>query len=199
MKKNPMPKLKTFHLFFLFFFTVIYQVYSQDQGINFYQNILNEITAQKGTLTGKIYRDVNGNGTEDVGEPGIENVSVIFVDSNGNGQTVQSDANGNWTEEVIAGNTLILIDNTSLPSGALLTEGTEPSTINVISGGIVNAEKLGYAFVGDISGHVYYDVNGNGIQNGLEADMANVEIIIEDDYGNSQSIFTDANGDWSIQ
>ncbi|WP_373420721.1 SdrD B-like domain-containing protein [Nonlabens tegetincola] len=32
-----------------------------------------------GTVTGVVYNDVNGNGTQDAGEPGIENVEVTIT------------------------------------------------------------------------------------------------------------------------
>ncbi|WP_105017668.1 SdrD B-like domain-containing protein [Nonlabens tegetincola] len=55
-----------------------------------------------GTVTGVVYNDVNGNGTQDAGEPGIENVEVTITDSAGQAVTVQTDATGTYTAQVAA-------------------------------------------------------------------------------------------------
>ncbi len=48
-----------------------------------------------------------------------------------------------------------------------------------------------------MSGHLYIDTNGNSTQDGSEPDLANVDVLITDSNGATQTVTTDANGDWS--
>ncbi|WP_105017666.1 SdrD B-like domain-containing protein [Nonlabens tegetincola] len=66
-----------------------------------------------------VYNDVNGNGTQDAGEPGIENVEVTITDSAGQAVTVQTDATGTYTAQVAApGTASVDIDDADLPVGS---------------------------------------------------------------------------------
>ncbi|SHE47821.1 C-terminal domain of CHU protein family protein [Psychroflexus salarius] len=158
-----------------------------------------EPMAETGQLTGRVYADTNGNGTQDAGEPGIQNVDVLIINSNNNGQTVQTDANGDWIADVIPGSALVFIDTTDLPVGFFQTEGVDPSVTTVVANTLVDTGKDGYTFVGQISGSLYSDVNGSGFQNAGEPNLPNVDVIIEDQFGNIQTVETDANGEWSAQ
>jgi len=149
-----------------------------------------------GTLEGLVYADFNANGTRDAGEPGLENVRVIIVNSLGNGQTAPTNADGIWTAEVIEGNATLIMDISSLPPGFVQTEGTDPSTELVIADTTVQAQTKGFAFEGDASGHLYFDVNGNGIQDLPEPDMPDVDVVVTDQYGNTQTVATNLDGDW---
>ena len=46
-------------------------------------------------VSGHLYIDTNGNGTQDPGEPNLANVDVVITDVNGGTQTVATDASGN--------------------------------------------------------------------------------------------------------
>ena len=90
---------------------------------------------ETGTVTGVIYEDTNGNGVKDTEEDGIPNVEVVITDSNGDSQTVTTDSNGEYTAVVPPGVTVIDIDETTLPPDAERTEGTDPTSVDVPSGG----------------------------------------------------------------
>ena len=167
--------------------------------ISFLPNPFDELMQQlnaSGTVEGLVYADFNGNGTQDAGEPGLENIRIIVVNSNGNGQTTLTDVDGIWSALVVEGNTNIILDLTSLPAGFRQTEGTDPSNVLVIENDTVQAETKGYTFEGDASGHLYFDENGNGTQDTTELDMPNVDVLVTDPYGNSQTVTTDTAGDW---
>ncbi|WP_298956574.1 SdrD B-like domain-containing protein, partial [uncultured Nonlabens sp.] len=75
------------------------------------------------------------------GEPGISGVEVLITDEDGNPQTVITDANGTYTATVVAaGDATVDIDETTLPTGAVQTEGTDPTTVIVASGTTVVEE-----------------------------------------------------------
>ncbi|PQJ20981.1 hypothetical protein BST94_04815 [Nonlabens xylanidelens] len=148
-----------------------------------------------GTIEGLVYDDVNGNGTQDAGEPGLSGVDVLITDEDGNAQTVTTDANGAYTAIVVAaGDATVDIDETTLPTGAVQTEGTDPTTVTVVSGTTVPEEENGFNTPGTIEGLVYDDVNGNGTQDAGEPGLSGVDVLITDEDGNAQTVTTDANG-----
>ena len=98
-----------------------------------------------GTVTGVVFEDTNGNGTKDPGEDGIPNVEVVITDSNGNPQTVTTDSNGEYSASVPPGPTVIDVDETTLPPDAEQTAGTDPTSVDVPSGGSVS-DADGYQF-----------------------------------------------------
>jgi uncharacterized repeat protein (TIGR01451 family) len=88
-----------------------------------------------GTVSGHVYEDTNGNGVQDAGEPDLAGVQVEITDSAGNTQTVTTDANGDYSATVPAGDTTIDIVDATLPAGVTQTEGTDTTTVTVPSGG----------------------------------------------------------------
>ena len=151
-----------------------------------------------GTVSGTIYDDVNGNGVQDPGEPGLSGVTVVITDSLGNIVTVVTDANGNYTAVVSApGNATVDIDEATLPVGAIQTQGTDPTVVTVVSGIDTFEENNGYNTPATVTGHLYEDLNGNGVQDPGEPDLAGVTVVITDSDGNIQTVITDNNGDYT--
>ena len=173
---------------------------ASDDGIDNDGNIEDDITETilpVGTITGTVYNDLNGNGIQDAGEPGIPGVDIEVTDALGNTQTVTTDANGDYTAEVIAGTATVDIDETSLPVDSVQTGGTDPTDVNVTAGGTFFEENNGYNVPGTVEGHIYDDLNGNGVQDPGEPDLAGVDVVITDENGNTQTVTTDANGNYS--
>ena len=88
-------------------------------------------------ISGVVYEDTNGNGSQDAGEPGLQGVTVTVVDSLGGTQTLGTDADGNYGANVPAGDVNITIDENTLPGGSTQTEGTNPTTITAVVGSTV--------------------------------------------------------------
>jgi gliding motility-associated-like protein len=186
-----------FLLFFLFVFDFTYSQQKQPPSIFSIDAIIlgnNSIFATT-TVSGRIYRDANNNGTQDPFENGIPNVDVLIFGVTIS-QAVSTDANGDWIAVIDPGPTTIAIDNTDLPPGYIQTEGTNPQTINAVANVDNFTDNDGFYFEGQINGHLYFDVNGNGSQDSGEPDMPNVTINITDTFGQVTSVSTDANGDW---
>ena len=154
-----------------------------------------------GELNGQLYYDVDGSGTQDATEDGISNVDIQIEDAFGNSQTIETDANGDWSIQVPEGNVTSTIDTTDVdfPTGATQTEGTNPTTKTIEIDKTSNEVDDGFFESGQLSGRLYSDINGNGKQDAGESGIANVDVQIDDALGNSQTIETNANGDWSIQ
>jgi hypothetical protein len=88
-----------------------------------------------GKVSGIVFFDVNGNGKQDDGEPGIPNVDVVITDSTGDVITLTTDGTGMYMAEVPIGSTVINIDEATLPPGSEQTAGTDPTTVVVPEGG----------------------------------------------------------------
>ena len=166
-----------------------------DAGIT---NDVHDGFAQNGTVTGKLYFDENGNGIFDTGDTGIPNVDVVVTDANGS-QTVFTDANGDYVATVRAGSVTTNIDETDpdFPAG-IRTENTDATAVIVTAGNTIPSGNDGIDPRGTISGHLYVDTNGNGVQDGVEPDLSNVDVIITDSNG-TQTVSTDGSGNYTAQ
>ncbi|RYD67321.1 MAG: DUF11 domain-containing protein, partial [Verrucomicrobiaceae bacterium] len=154
---------------------------------------------QAAVVTGHLYRDVNGNGAKDPGEPNLAGVNVFVADSNNVTRTVVTDADGNWTASVPPGQTLIDIDESDpqFPSGAIQTQGVALTIVTATTLNPVDAGPAGFFVPAVITGHLYLDLNGNGNQDFVVHDLANVSIIVTDSNNVTQIVVTDSSGNWS--
>ncbi|PKG42772.1 calcium-binding protein, partial [Psychroflexus sp. MES1-P1E] len=154
---------------------------------------------ESGTLTGHLYFDENGNGAQEPSEADMPNVDVEITDVFGVVTTLVTDANGDWSLVLPKGDATSNIDKTDpdFPTGAAQTEGTDPTTTTIVTGQTLN-EIDGFYETGTLTGHLYFDENGNGAQEPSEADMPNVDVEITDVFGVVTTLVTDANGDWSL-
>ena len=152
-----------------------------------------------GTISGTVYEDTNGNGTQDAGELGIPGVDIIIIDGNGIVQTVTTDVNGDWIATVPTGSTSVDVDESTLPVGVgvLTTVGSDPETVVAIAG--VNTPTINDGYdepMGTVSGTVFEDTNGNGVQDAGELGIAGVDVIVVGSDGVIQIVVTDLDGNW---
>jgi len=151
-----------------------------------------------GSVSGHLYIDTNGNGTQDAGEPDLAGVDVEVTDSNGATQIVQTDANGDWEATVPPGSTVadILEGDPEYPDGYTQIEGSDPTTVTAVGGQDVFTDNDGFYQSGTVSGHLFIDTNGNGVQEAGEINLVGVDVIITDVLDVQQTVTSDANGDW---
>jgi uncharacterized protein (DUF2141 family) len=69
--------------------------------------------------------------------------------------------------------------------------------VTVNGGQTTDAGQDGYQTGGTVSGHLFLDSNGNGIQDGGEADLANIDVVLTDQFGGTYTVASDNNGNWS--
>jgi uncharacterized repeat protein (TIGR01451 family) len=114
-----------------------------------------------GTVTGRVYIDTNGNGTQDIGELGVANLDIVITDVNNSTQTVVTDSNGNWTASVATGVATIDVSNSDpqYPTGYTQTEGTDPNNVTVLPSQSVNGGTDGFFLPGTISGITQVDTD----------------------------------------
>lgn len=153
-----------------------------------------------GGVTGTIFLDSNGNGTQDPGEPGLPGVLVTITPASGPAITVVTGSNGVYTAPVVPiGSATIDVVNSTLPPGVTQTAGTDPGTLNVLAGTINNAGADGYqppapTGTGAVAGLVFFDLNNDGIQNPGESGIPGVSVTITAANGATVVVVTDANG-----
>lgn len=185
--------------------------------------------APQGVIGDRIYTDTNGNGVQDAGEPGIAGIDVqICGDLDDNNATINTcrvettDADGDYLfgDSLQADGTTANAADTPLAA----SDGAEVYTITVLNppagqlnsqdpdGGLANFSQLslaatggnldqdfGYFQSGTITGHLYIDSNGDGVQQAGEPDLVGVDVVITDANGNLQTVTSDGNGDYSAQ
>jgi hypothetical protein len=145
-----------------------------------------------------VFEDVNGNGDQDPGEPGIEDVDVAIFDSSGGSQTVTTDENGMYMAVVPSGPAVVDIDEDTLPPGATQTAGEDPTRLVVPPGGSATDED-GFQVLGEVEGVVFEDTNGNGEQDANEPGIEDVDVVITDSSGETLTLTTDENGEYSAE
>ncbi|MGC8960620.1 MAG: SdrD B-like domain-containing protein [Chloroflexia bacterium] len=140
-----------------------------------------------------VWQDTDGDGNQDAGEPGIPNVRVwlyAWVDENGNGyydsgdtlsstplMTDTTDADGLYLfSGLAAGNYVVRVDTSTLPAGFTQTGDPDWTTVcqgaqcDSASGAALRAGQIdlsrdfGYRPEGVIGDYIWFDSDGDGVQ-----------------------------------
>ncbi len=169
----------------------------------------------KATIGDKVWNDVNGNGVQDAGEPGVAGVTVTLYAGDGTTVigTTTTDGAGNYIfTNLDAGNYVVGFSN--LPAGFAFTTqnaGTDPTKdsnpntgtgktapITLAAGEInltIDAGIKGATVKSALGDRVWYDVNSNGIQDAGENGAAGVSVTLYNAAGTAiATTVTDANG-----
>ncbi|MEX0811851.1 MAG: SdrD B-like domain-containing protein [Chitinophagales bacterium] len=159
-----------------------------------------------GSINGHVFEDLNGNGIKDAGEAGLAGVRVslapggLFTYSDQNGDySIGVGTFGNFNVEINAptryycSGSVLLPDSISFPVGN--NHSVDISVANPDSSGLDFGLIRPQSPCGTISGHVFDDLNGNGVQDAGEPGLAGMNIILS----NGQQTQTDANGDYSVE
>ena len=168
---------------------------------------------QPAALGDFVWKDLNGNGIQDAGEPGIANVTVNLLGPTGSSvlATTTTDSNGlyHFTNLVPGTYRVEFVQpsgysfspatqgsDTAKDSNADTTSGITTTSFTLASGDnntTVDAGLYQPAALGDF---VWKDLNGNGIQDAGEPGIANVTVNLLGPTGSSvlATTTTDANG-----
>ncbi len=187
-----------------------------DLGQDFgYQN-----NAPSGQVGDRIYSDLNGNGIQEAGEPGINGIEVEICgdidNNNATPNTCITDTTSGDGDYLFTGlpatdaGEVYTVRVLTPPAGQINSDDPDGNLPNfsqlTLAAGAGNlAQDFGYFLPAQINGHIYLDTdgggavlatNGDGVQQANEPDLANIDVIITDANGNQQTVFTDSNGNY---
>ena len=159
------------------------------------------------TIGDTVWNDLNGNGIQDDGEPGIPGVTVTLLDSNSEpitDMTATTEANGQYQFNVDAGTYSVQINSSNFDSGGALagyvsTTGGDSQTNTVTTDNVLTYD-FGYNPPATIGDFVWNDINGNGIQDSGEPGLPDVSVTLLGSDGTTvvTSTTTDASGNYSF-
>ncbi len=163
----------------------------------------NNTATQTGIAEGVVFQDENDNGVVDPGE-GIAGIDVVVTDSAGTAITVTTDADGNWSTPVLAGDVSVNVDENDpdMPAGLTQTVGDDSTALSVPADG-VGTTLDGYrndnntaTQTGTVEGVVFQDENSNGVVDPGEG-IVGIDVVVTDSAGTAITVITDADGNWS--
>jgi SdrD B-like domain/PKD domain len=165
-----------------------------------------------GSIGDFVWNDLNGNGVQDAGEPGISGVTVNLLNSAGTViATTTTNATGGYSFLNLAPGTYGVTFTTPVgytPTGSNLggNDATDSDPIGgTVAGIVIGAGQTnttidaGFRGSGVIGNFVWNDANGNGIQDPGETGIQGVVVTLRDAAGNVvATTSTDANGAYSF-
>ena len=127
-----------------------------------------------------VFRDDDGDGVQDAGEPGFSNIGVQFSD----GVSGVTEGNGVFTRSQYPGDFIVDVDedDSNLPTGAV---PTTPTSQNVDLAGCETEDVyFGFQVPGMIRAYTFQDDNGNGSWDSGEDEIRYVRVDLSNgDYG----------------
>ncbi len=160
------------------------------------------------SIGNSVWLDQNGDGAKGGSEPVLAGVKV-FIDRNGNGTRDANEPFGSTNSSglylisgLIPASYQVVVETATLPAGLNNTgdpDATKDGKTTVVLAAAQNLTTINFGYQGNaiVIGHLYTDTNGNGTQNSGEPDLANVDVIITDSLGFTQTVSTDSNGNWT--
>jgi len=150
-----------------------------------------DLVAPGATIGDRVWLDIDGDGVQDVGEPGLANVVVDLVDSsNMLIATPTTDGDGNYLFDHVRPETYTVeVDASTLPAGLAASPGNNSGVSDPIV--ITDEEEIldadfgytaapGTALVGD---YIWSDADADGVQDPGEPGLTGVELNLLDDNG----------------
>lgn len=140
-----------------------------------------------------IWWDLDGDSSQQSGEPALAGIDVTLTFAGvdgvfGNGDdavyTTTTDAAGTYLfTELPPGSFRVVVDEGDLPPG--MTQTADPdggadgqSTLSLVYGEADLAQDFGYRGIGSIGDFVWYDVNGDGVQDSDEPGVAGADVTV---------------------
>jgi uncharacterized repeat protein (TIGR01451 family) len=136
----------------------------------------------RGSIGDTVFRDDNGNGQQDTGEPGIPNITVTTTLPDGTTRTATTDPSGRYIFNDLPPGSYTITPTS--PPGFLLTTNNPTVRRTLTAGQNITNVDFGLqqrnAAIGDV---VFNDVNGNGQQDPGEPGLPNVTLTLRNSQG----------------
>lgn len=155
-----------------------------------------------GTIGDLVFNDLDGDGTQDPGEPGIGGVTLTLTGTDANGQpvtqTTTTNAAGNYSFTTLPGTYTV---TATPPTGTTATTANPSTNIILGPGGNIPSVDFGFTLIpGQVGDRVFDDFNGNGVQDTNEPGLPGVTLTLTgtDTLGNPITLTTttDASGSY---
>jgi len=156
------------------------------------------------SISGTKFNDVNGNGNQDTGEPGIAGVTIQLRDPSGQITTATTDASGAFSFTGLTAFVGSYTLSEVVPAGFVQTAPAAPGTFSITltpgqnATGFLFGNRAGAAVTATISGTKFNDVNGNGSRDTGEPGLPGVTIQLKPSSGPTLTATTDASGAFSF-
>lgn len=176
--------------------------------------VFSNTTVFPGEVRGRVFNDYNADG---VFTPGLEQPlagRTVYVDLNNNGQldpgepTATTDVNGNYQFQLPPGTyhirqVLSAGWYQTTPQRYLLNPFSGSQVVTIAQQELVTGKDFGETQLGGLSGHVYYDSVGDGIERDSDASEPGVTVYVDLNHSGvfntgDPSAVSDAKGNWSI-
>jgi uncharacterized protein (DUF2141 family) len=146
-----------------------------------------------GTVSGKIFHDLNANAQLENNEPFLSSWQVTIVGAKND--SAFSDSNGYfYFEHLNAGSYTLKVLQPNNWYHSLPTSGLY--VLSIKSGSVIEGKNFGNFKKGNITGNIFHDINGNGNRDTNDAPLFGWKIKISGTA--SDSTFTDANGQYEF-
>ena len=145
------------------------------------------------TVSGDVFNDLNGNGTQDPGDPGLPDWTIDLYDSAGDLiATTTTDVNGDYSFADLGPGTYTVAE--VLPAGWVQTLPPPPGTytVSATSGTDQPGLDFGNFELVTYSGTVYNDLTGSGVYNPSDPGLADWTVELLDSSGNIIATTTSA-------
>ena len=145
----------------------------------------------------RVFNDLDGNGAQDAGEPGLSGVDVVLRQGGTAVATTTTDGDGNYTFAGLAAGTYTV--DPAGPGGFSATTGNDPATVTISAGEARTDVDFGYRQTnGSIGDRIFDDVNGNGTEDPGEAGIAGVTVVLRQGPTEVSTTATDGDGNYSF-
>ncbi len=160
----------------------------------------------------RVWNDLNANGVQDVGEPGLDDVPVTLYKATTStivGSTVTAGGGNYAFGNLLPGSYFVEFGTIAGYSRTIVDQGGDSSdsdadpvtgrtgNVTLVSGQSNLTLDAGYYQPGTVFGHLHIDTNGDGDQDPGEPDLADVNIVVTDVNGFTQTVSTNSDGDWT--
>lgn len=151
------------------------------------------------SIGSRSWQDLNGNGLQEAGEPGLAGLPVTLKRKGQVVATTTTDASGDYNfSGRAAGSYTVEVATPGTFVPALELVGNDPaldsnlSPANIsLAGGSSNLETdFGFSGTGSIGDRVWVDENCNGLQDAGEGDLDDVVVVLKDERGFSRDTLT---------
>jgi hypothetical protein len=164
-----------------------------------------------GAIGDTIWQDNYNFGIQDDEEPGISGVTVWLNSGGSHAYTATTDANGTYSfTGIVSGSYEVEVDITTLPTG--YTQTGDPDLTTVCSGGDCDSQSsfdlragqidmtrdFGYKPSRILGDYVWFDLNGNGVQDESGGGLGNVTVRLIQPDNDVFTTTTDSDGYYSF-